>query len=169
MQLSKNALAVLKKRYLKRAHGKYEGPEAMFRRIAKNIASADKKYKQNQKKSEKEFFEAMSSLEFLPNTPTLRNAGRELQQLAACFVLPVEDSIEGIFQSVKDLALIQRSGGGTGFSFSRLRPKNSMVGETGGVASGPVSFMKVFDSATAGIKEPWCNLTRVSGILSFGI
>lgn len=154
MKLSKNAKIVLRKRYLK----KQESFESMFHRVAKNISN-------NNKNLEKEFYKIMSNLEFLPNTPTLRNAGRELQQLAACFVLPVEDSIEGIFQSVKDLALIQRTGGGTGFSFSRLRPEGSRVGETGGIASGPVSFMKVFDIATAAIKEGGTRRGANMGIL----
>lgn len=157
MKLSKNARIILEKRYLKRdSSGKViETPEKMFRRVAKNIASADKLYdkRANTKKTEEEFYKIMTNLEFLPNATTLRNAGRQLQQLASCFVLPVGDSMEEIFQSVKDLALIQKSGGGTGFSFSRLRPEGSRVGETGGIASGPVSFMKVFDSATAAIKE----------------
>lgn len=146
MNLSKNALVVLRKRYLKKIKGKYESPETMFKRVAKNISKGSKRL-------EKEFYKVMRNLEFLPNTPTLRNAGRKLQQLAACFCLPVPDSIEEIFQSIKDLALIQKTGGGTGFSFSRLRPEGSRVGETGGIASGPVSFMKVFDAATAAIKE----------------
>jgi len=165
MKLSKNAQIVLKKRYLKKTKKGFEKPESMFRRIAKNIASADKLYKQDSKKSEKEFYQIMTNLEFLPNTPTLRNAGRKMQQLAACFVLPVEDSIEDIFESVKNLAIIQKTGGGTGFSFSRLRPKNSSVKETGGIASGPVSFMKVFDSATAAIKEGGIRRGANMGIL----
>ncbi len=165
MILSKNAEIVLKERYLKKIKGGYESAEAMFKRIAKNISKADKKYNQNPKESEREFYRVMSNFEFLPNSPTIRNAGRELQQLAACFVLPVEDSIEDIFQSVKDLALIQKTGGGTGFSFSRLRPEGSMVGETGGIASGPVSFMKVFDAATAAIKEGGTRRGANMGIL----
>lgn len=160
MKLSKNALIVLKKKYLKKTKNKYESPELMFKRIAKNIAKADK-----QKLAEKEFYRVMTNLEFLPNTPAIRNAGRELQQLMACFALPVPDSIEGIFQSVKDLALIQKTGGGTGFSFSRLRPEGSKVGETGGIASGPVSFMKVFDAATAAIKEGGTRRGANMGIL----
>jgi len=165
MKLSKNAKIVLKQRYLKKIKGKYETPESMFRRIAKNIASADKKYNENYKKSEKEFYKIMTEFKFLPNTPALRNAGRKIQQLSACFVLPVEDSIEEIFESVKNLAIIQKTGGGTGFSFSRLRPKNSLVKETGGIASGPVSFMKVFDSATAAIKEGGIRRGANMGIL----
>ncbi len=158
MQLSKNAEIVLKKKYLKKLGNKYESPESMFRRIAKNISKGNKKL-------EKEFYDIMINLEFLPNTPTLRNAGRVLQQLAACFVLPVGDSMEDIFQSVKNMALIQKTGGGTGFSFSRLRPEGSRVGETGGIASGPVSFMKVFDTATGAIKEGGIRRGANMGIL----
>lgn len=154
MKLSKNAIVVLKKKYLK----KNEPPEAMFRRVAKNISKGNKKL-------EKEFYNSMINLEFLPNTPALRNAGRVLQQLSACFVLPIYDSMEDIFQSVKDMALIQKTGGGVGFSFSRLRPEGSKVGETGGIASGPVSFMKVFDSTTAAIKEGGIRRGANMGIL----
>jgi ribonucleoside-diphosphate reductase alpha chain len=157
MKLSKNALIVLRKKYLKKIGKKYESPESMFRRIARNIAK--------NKEEVKEFYNIMANLEFLPNTPAIRNAGRELQQLAACFVLPINDSIEEIFQSVKDMALIQKTGGGSGFSFSRLRPEGSKVGETGGIASGPVSFMKVFDAATAAIKEGGTRRGANMGIL----
>jgi len=154
IKLSKNANIVLKRFLAKNIKGKIiETPEQMFKRVAKNISSIDRKYKENSKKSEKQFFEVMSNLEFLPNIPALANAGRPLQQLAACFVLPIPDDLPGIFQAVKDMALIQKSGGGTGFSFSQLRQEGSIVGDTGGVASGPVSFMKVFDSATGAIKE----------------
>ncbi|WP_347274142.1 adenosylcobalamin-dependent ribonucleoside-diphosphate reductase [Candidatus Kuenenia sp.] len=155
--LSQNAKLTLEKRYLKKnVSGKIiESPEDMFRRVAKNIASVDLTY--NKKADivslEEEFYHLMTSLQFLPNSPTLMNAGRHLQQLLACFVLPVEDSIEGIFDTVKQAALIHKSGGGTGFSFSRIRPKNDIVSASCGMASGPVSFMKVFNEATEAINQ----------------
>lgn len=155
MQLSENARTVLERRYLIKKDGKVaETPEDMFRRVANNIAQAEAKYDpDNQSMWADKFYEMMTSLDFLPNSPTLMNAGRELQQLAACFVLPVEDTMEDIFDSIKHAALIHKSGGGTGFSFSRLRPKNDLVMSTGGVASGPVSFMKVFNAATEAVKQ----------------
>ena len=155
--LTENARTVLERRYLKKdASGKVcESPEDMFRRVAAHIAKAEKNYdaKADVQKFEALFYSMMAEFRFLPNSPTLMNAGRSLGQLAACFVLPVEDSIDGIFGAVKNAATIHKSGGGTGFSFSRLRPANSKVGSTGGVASGPVSFMKIFNTATEQIKQ----------------
>lgn len=155
LKLGVNALKVLEERYLmKDEKGRIiETPIQLFRRVAKTIASVDKKYKKDPKKTEEEFFTAMKNLEFLPNSPTLMNAGTELGQLSACFVLPIDDSIESIFTTLKNMALIQQSGGGTGFSFNRLRPKGDIVKSTRGVASGPVSFMRIYDSATDVIKQ----------------
>ncbi|MDD5681686.1 MAG: ribonucleotide reductase N-terminal alpha domain-containing protein, partial [Candidatus Omnitrophica bacterium] len=136
LNISENAGKVLEKRYLKKdADGNVvETPAEMFRRVAGNIAQADFNYdkKTDMKRTEEEFYSLISKLEFLPNSPTLMNAGKELQQLSACFVLPIRDSMEGIFDSLKSAALIHKSGGGTGFSFSNLRPKSSVVRSTGG-------------------------------------
>jgi ribonucleoside-diphosphate reductase alpha chain len=155
--LSANAKTVLERRYLRKdLNGKIiETPEEMFRRVARHIAKAEKTYgdETRVKQMEEVFHAMMTEFKFLPNSPTLMNAGRRLGQLAACFVLPVEDSMEGIFDALKSAALIHKSGGGTGFAFSRLRPKNSKVGTTGGVASGPVSFMKIFNTATEQVKQ----------------
>jgi ribonucleoside-diphosphate reductase alpha chain len=157
LALSENAVTVLKRRYLRKdSQGKVvETPEKMFRRVAQHIAKAEKNYgasDERVKAVEETFYDLMTQFVFT-NSPTLMNAGRRLGQLAACFVLPVEDSMEGIFGALRNAAMIHKSGGGTGFSFSRLRPKNSNVGTTGGVASGPVSFMKIFNTATEQVKQ----------------
>jgi ribonucleoside-diphosphate reductase alpha chain len=173
LQLSDNARVVLERRYLARddAGQLLETPEQLFRRVAHNVAQAEALYGAEKPEAsgrtpepmrrgtapveewEQRFYDLMTSLRFLPNSPTLGNAGRPLQQLSACFVLPVEDSMVSIFDAVKQTALIHQSGGGTGFAFSRLRPAGDVVQTTGGVASGPVSFMRVFDSATEAIKQ----------------
>ena len=157
MNFTQNALTVLERRYLAKEDGKVvETVEELFERVASTVAGADAAYGKTEEEisnTKKEFYDMMTNCEFMPNSPTLMNAGRPLGQLSACFVLPVEDSMVGIFDTVKYAALVHQSGGGTGFSFSRLRPEGSIVKSTGGTASGPVSFMHVFNAATEAVKQ----------------
>ncbi len=156
-ELTENARYVLENRYLKKTPSGelIESPEGMFERVASNVASAEAYYRRGPARPEvqEQFFGAMASLDFLPNSPCLMNAGRELQQLCACFVLDVQDSIESIFETLKHAAQIHQSGGGTGFSFSNLRPAGAYISTSGGTASGPVSFMRVFNQATEAINQ----------------
>ncbi len=167
MELSAAAKSVLESRYLLRnSQGACESPEQMLKRTAKFVASVDAKYGQDSKNSESAFFNAMDRQEFLPNSPCLMNAGAKNPQLSACFVLPIEDSIESIFTSLKNMAFIHQSGGGVGFSFSRLRPKGDFISGTGGVSSGPVSFMRVFDTAADVMKSGGRRRGANMGVLS---
>jgi ribonucleoside-diphosphate reductase alpha chain len=166
-KLTVNALEVLKARYLLRDEEEniIETPTLLFERVAKATAKVDKTFREKPEKSEKTFYEMMAKLEFLPNTPTLFNAGTNIGQLSACFVLPVPDSLDGIFTTVKNMALIEQTGGGVGFNFSRLRPRGDIVRSTKGVASGPVSFMRIFDTATEVIKAGGKRRGAMMGIL----
>lgn len=166
-KLTVNALEVLKARYLLRDEQEniIETPTLLFKRVAKAIAKVDKTFGDNPQTSEKTFYQMMAKLEFLPNTPTLFNAGTDIGQLSACFVLPVHDSLDGIFTAVKSMALIEQTGGGVGFNFSKLRPKGDLVRSTKGVASGPVSFMRIFDTSTEVIKAGGKRRGAMMGIL----
>jgi len=168
MELNDNALRVLRTRYLLRdSSGKTtETPEEMLRRVARAVASAESAYGSSMSEWEERFYAEMDSLRFLPNSPALINAGKENGQLAACFVLPVDDSMKSIFETLKNAALILQSGGGTGFSFSHLRPSSAPVSTTGGIASGPVSFMRIYNTATEVIKQGGARRGANMGILS---
>ncbi len=170
LELTENALTLLKLRYLRRnEYGDIiETPEELFQRVAHAIASVEKKYGKSEeevKAIEKEFLELLMSLKFLPNSPTLMNAGTGSGQLSACNVLPLEDSMESIFETIKNAAIVQKFGGGTGFSFSRLRPKGDKVGSTGGIAAGPIFFLNAFDSALKGIRQAHRRFATNMGVL----
>lgn len=169
LKLSLNAVQVLRERYLlKDEEGNpVETPRQMMERVARTIAQIDTNYGENPEEAYQKFFKTLIALDFLPNSPTLMNAGCPGGQLAACFVLPVEDSLEAIFEALKNMALIHKSGGGTGFSFSRLRPRGDRISSTGGRASGPVSFMRIFDTATDVVKQGGKRRGANMGVLRF--
>ena len=166
-ELTDNAKTVIERRIAKKDNNgnAVETADEVFQRVAQNIAEAELLYNKDPKPAYDKFYKLLANLDFIPNSPTLVNAGHEMQQLSACFVLPVEDHMEGIFESVKNAALIHKTGGGTGFSFTRLRPESSRVSRTSGVASGPVSFMQVFDKATEVIKQGGTRRGANMGIL----
>ena len=157
LKLPLNTLEVLRRRYLLKDDDRnvVETPSELFRRVAAHVAHAERNFKSriSSEHAEERFYHMMRSLEFMPNSPTLMNAGTSLAQLSACFVIPVEDSIGGIFEALKEMAIIHQTGGGTGFSFSRLRPQGDLVASTKGEASGPISFMEIFDKATGVILQ----------------
>jgi len=167
MELTENALRVLRARYLLRNEegAVIETPEVMFRRVARAVAFAESLYGGSPGEWEEKFYALMTGLRFLPNSPAMMNAGKDMGQLAACFVLPVGDSMHSIFDTLKNAALILQSGGGTGFSFSQLRPKADIVKSTGGIASGPVSFMRIYNTATEVIKQGGARRGANMGIL----
>lgn len=166
--LNANSLQVLHARYLKKNDkGQViETPSQMFRRVAKAVASTERKYGKNPKAAEAMFYDALVNLEFLPNSPTLMNAGTKKQMLSACFVLPIYDSLDSIFQTLKDMAKIEQVGGGVGFNFSNLRSEGDIVGSTKGVASGPISFMRIYDMATEVIKQGSRRRGAMMGLLN---